>query len=36
MIAAAPPFGGVKLSGIGREHGVYGLENFVEPRAVTG
>ncbi|GAA1403835.1 aldehyde dehydrogenase family protein [Catellatospora coxensis] len=29
------PFGGVKQSGIGREHGAYGLENFLEPRAVT-
>ncbi|MDW5326729.1 aldehyde dehydrogenase family protein [Plantactinospora sp. KLBMP9567] len=29
------PFGGVKQSGIGREHGAYGLEGFLEPRVVT-
>jgi aldehyde dehydrogenase (NAD+) len=28
------PFGGVKLSGLGREFGVFGLEAFLEPRAV--
>jgi aldehyde dehydrogenase (NAD+) len=28
------PFGGFKQSGIGREFGVYGLESFLEPRAV--
>lgn len=30
----AAPFGGFGLSGMGREGGVYGLEAFVEPRAV--
>lgn len=29
------PFGGVKQSGIGREHGAYGIAGFLEPRAVT-
>ena len=28
------PFGGFKQSGIGREYGSYGLEAFLEPRAV--
>jgi aldehyde dehydrogenase (NAD+) len=28
------PFGGFKQSGIGREYGVFGLEAFLEPRAV--
>ena len=28
------PFGGFKQSGIGREFGSYGLESFLEPRAV--
>ncbi|MEU7825970.1 aldehyde dehydrogenase family protein [Catellatospora sp. NPDC049133] len=31
----AAPFGGVKQSGIGREHGAYGLAGYLEPRAVT-
>lgn len=30
----AAPFGGFGLSGIGREGGLYGLEEFLEPRAV--
>jgi aldehyde dehydrogenase (NAD+) len=28
------PFGGFKQSGCGREFGVFGLEAFLEPRAV--
>lgn len=28
------PFGGFKQSGIGREYGVFGLEAFLEPRAI--
>lgn len=39
VINAAPhdplaPFGGFKQSGIGREYGLFGLESFLEPRAV--
>ncbi|EPR23305.1 aldehyde dehydrogenase family protein [Agrobacterium radiobacter] len=30
------PFGGFKQSGIGREYGVFGLEAFLEPKAVIG
>ena len=30
------PFGGFKQSGIGREGGVFGLEAYLEPRAVMG
>lgn len=30
----AAPFGGFKMSGIGRENGVFGLEEFLEPRAI--
>lgn len=28
------PFGGFKQSGIGREYGVYGLEAYLEPKAI--
>ena len=28
------PFGGFKQSGIGRDSGVYGLEEYVEPKAI--
>jgi aldehyde dehydrogenase (NAD+) len=28
------PFGGFKQSGLGREYGLFGLESFLEPRAV--
>lgn len=30
------PFGGFKQSGIGRENGPYGLEDFLETKAITG
>jgi len=28
------PFGGAKQSGVGREYGIFGLEAFLEPRAI--
>ncbi|BCP53975.1 aldehyde dehydrogenase [Kaistia sp. 32K] len=30
------PFGGFKQSGFGREYGVFGLEAFLEPKAIIG
>ncbi|CUS44687.1 MAG: aldehyde dehydrogenase family protein [Pseudomonadota bacterium] len=41
IINAAPmeplaPFGGFRQSGIGRENGVFGLEAYLEPKAVMG
>jgi aldehyde dehydrogenase (NAD+) len=30
------PWGGFKFSGVGREYGRYGIEAFVEPRAILG
>ena len=30
------PFGGFKQSGIGREFGTYGLEAYLEPKAIMG
>jgi acyl-CoA reductase-like NAD-dependent aldehyde dehydrogenase len=30
----AAPFGGFKQSGVGRENGRFGLEEFLEPRAI--
>jgi aldehyde dehydrogenase (NAD+) len=30
------PFGGFKQSGIGREYGVFGFEQYVEPKALLG
>ncbi|MCY1232117.1 3-succinoylsemialdehyde-pyridine dehydrogenase [compost metagenome] len=30
------PFGGFKQSGIGREFGIYGLEAYLEPKALIG
>ena len=30
------PWGGFKFSGVGREYGQYGIEAFVEPRAILG
>jgi aldehyde dehydrogenase (NAD+) len=32
----AAPFGGFKHSGIGREYGTFGLEAFLEPKALIG
>jgi aldehyde dehydrogenase (NAD+) len=32
----AVPFGGFKQSGIGREYGVFGLEAYLEPKAILG
>ncbi|MCL6282448.1 aldehyde dehydrogenase family protein [Ruegeria sp. 2012CJ41-6] len=34
--AAGSPFGGMKMSGNGREGGVYGIEDFLEVKAVSG
>ncbi|CDN48112.1 aldehyde dehydrogenase family protein [Neorhizobium galegae] len=34
--AAGAPFGGVKASGRAREGGVWGIEEFLEPKAVSG
>ena len=36
MLSPASPFGGVGLSGIGREGGVWGLEEFLYAKAVSG
>jgi aldehyde dehydrogenase (NAD+) len=30
------PFGGFKQSGIGREYGVFGLQAYLEPKALIG
>ncbi|MDO5289505.1 MAG: aldehyde dehydrogenase family protein [Pseudomonadota bacterium] len=30
------PFGGFKQSGYGREFGVYGLDAYLEPKAIIG
>ncbi len=34
--AAGAPFGGMKASGIGREGGTWGIEDFLEVKAVSG
>ncbi|MCV6587155.1 MAG: aldehyde dehydrogenase family protein [Marinibacterium sp.] len=34
--AAGSPFGGIKQSGNGREGGLYGIEDFLEVKAVSG
>ncbi len=36
LLSPASPFGGVGLSGVGREGGVWGLEEFLYPKAVSG
>jgi acyl-CoA reductase-like NAD-dependent aldehyde dehydrogenase len=33
---AQAPWGGFKYSGIGREYGRYGIEAFLEPKAILG
>ncbi len=30
------PFGGFKQSGVGREYGIFGLEEYLEPKAILG
>ena len=34
--APGAPFGGVKASGRAREGGVWGIEEFLEPKAISG
>jgi aldehyde dehydrogenase (NAD+) len=34
--APEAPFGGFKQSGLGREFGVFGLETYLEPKAIMG
>lgn len=34
MVDPLAPFGGFKQSGIGRENGLFGLESFLEPKAI--
>jgi len=34
--SAGAPFGGMKQSGNGREGGIYGIEDFMEVKAVSG
>ncbi|MFZ4289590.1 aldehyde dehydrogenase family protein [Variovorax sp. HJSM1_2] len=35
MVDPLAPFGGVKQSGLGRENGLFGLEAFLEPKAIV-
>lgn len=35
MVSGATPFGGFKQSGIGREYGLYGLQEYTELKTVT-
>mgnify|MGYP002654051709 FL=1 len=34
--ASGTPFGGYKLSGVGREGGIWGIEEFLELKSVSG
>ena len=34
--APEAPFGGFKQSGLGREFGVFGLDTYLEPKAIMG
>lgn len=34
VLGAAIPFGGYKMSGVGRENGIYGLSSYLQVKAV--
>ena len=36
VLDTAAPFGGFKQSGIGREGGIFGLQEYLEPKAIIG